>query len=127
MKLSEYWLPGYQHNPEIEEETGNFLNYWLKGISVSIDAIPLERIESGTFDPNLSFSGDAVVYWKVVAYIVRGFPPRLYQKSEDEWVGLFVETADGFMVSSSLTRDTPSFHKDYRDALAEFEELKGSL
>lgn len=127
MKLSEYWLPGDKHNPDVEEETGNFLNYWLKGIRASIDTIPLERIESGTFDPNLSFSGDAVVYWKVVAHIVRGFPPRLYQKSEGEWVGLFVETADGFMVSSSLTRDTPSFHKDYRDALAEYEELKGSL
>ena len=44
MKLSEYWLPGNHHNPDVEEETGNFLNYWLKGIGASIEAIPLERI-----------------------------------------------------------------------------------
>jgi hypothetical protein len=120
-------LPGNHHNLDVEEETGNFLKYWLKGIGASIEAIPLERIESGTFDPNLSFSGDAVVYWKVVAHIVRGFPPRLYQKSEDAWVGLFVETSDSFMVSSSLNRDTPSFHKDYRDALANYEALKDAI
>lgn len=29
MKLSEYWLPENHHNPDVEEETGTFLKYWL--------------------------------------------------------------------------------------------------
>lgn len=123
MKFSELWLPEPHHDPEVEEDTANFLRYLLEGIGGWMDQLPLERIETGTYQLPLSISGDAVLYWRAYIYTLKGFPPRLYQPSEDKWVGLFIESVEGFQISSSELEAT-EFHNNYEMAVVRYTQIK---
>jgi hypothetical protein len=124
MKFSDLWLPDPQHNPDVEEDTANFFRYLFKGMGDWMNQIPLERIETGKYQLPLSLSGDAVLYWKAYIHTLKGYPPRLWHSSDShQWVGLFIESTEGFQVTSSKGGEA-EFHNNYEAALSRYEQLK---